>query len=373
MLTHPLLDHVAVVDGTFFACTETRADVVFLSEGLTGFLIEITQAGHVPVLITSAQARVTFAATYACELAGVIWVLRTEYGFVDTRTGIALSRLEELTRVPHDQAADHTADHTAEALPQLTAPDRSHTQVLFGVTVQHRATLDTRLGDALRIMCETLTGVPPVAWGMHEPALASWNQNSYTHTARSLMPAESRYVFSGAGRVPFQALSLVRRTSKGVEETLTGGVVLGTNEAGVMPSLQNLPQVLAQVADALTMPVIGSLMVRVGSGDLTQSSAPAAAAFPIAALIGPRAVRDLGLGGTTPASLEFQERFGAVVAGRKRLPSLILPFTDADTGSWQQMHDALEALDPAKLRQAFGLPESNTNGSGLTGPGLGVF
>lgn len=334
--SHPLLDHV---DGDF-ACTETRAGTVFLSEGLTGFLQHVAAAGMTPVLISPADARLTFAARFLLESVGCVWVLRTPNGFVDTRTGGLFSRMTDLAG-------------TSALTPRPHAPrgaDASHEQAFFGVTVQHRALSSTALGMTAEILSTGLTGVNPASWGVHEPAAVTWSADSFTGTARRNMPGDTRYVISGADSSPFQALALVHRNGRGVEETVSGAARIVGDGSG-RSAVERLPQALVDVANALPTPVVGTISLRLGREDLTTGRGGDLPAFPVASIIGPRAVRDLGIDVT-----QFQRSFPSIIAGRRRIPSLVVVYSAPGAGAWEQMRDVVASLGGERIRAALGFP-----------------
>ncbi|GAA3598129.1 hypothetical protein GCM10022198_22990 [Klugiella xanthotipulae] len=338
---HPLLDHV---EGAF-ACTESRSHLVFLSEGLADFLGYTARRNLTPVIITAPDARLTYPATYFLELSRALWVLRTPTGFIDTRTGERIARISDLS-----PAGNHSADLPQKAFATPAADSGFEVQVLFGLTVHHNATIDTRLGEAAECLSRAFTGKLPGQWGSHEPALVAWDRDLYTAAARSRMPGESRYVITGQGHIPFHATSLIRRTDKGIEESLTGITALSRADSSPR-SVSLLPQVLVEVANTVTMPVIGSLSIRRGRSDLTTTATSTDPGYPVAGLIGPRAVRDLG------ARIdELQHRFRAIRTGRPRIPSLVVPFTDPRTGSWDQLAELLTEFGDENVRHALGFP-----------------
>lgn len=340
---HPLLDFL---DGTF-ACVETKAKVVFFSEGIADFLKYVRGIDLTPVIITSPAATMTFAARYMLEVTGAMWIHRVDDGFLDTRTGHVVRRISALV----DSA---TLGRAVEA----SAPEApAYLQAVFGVTVQHPAAGETQLGGTVGSLATSLTGWGPSGWGLHEPAGLTWSPDDYTSAARRHMP-ESRFVFSGGGSTSFQAVSLVRRTPKGVEETVAGGAIVATAGADNSDIIGRLPQILVDLANNATMPVIGTVSVKAGGRVLGGTANAPGASLPVAGLIGPRAVRDLGIDID-----DFSRRFPVIVAGRKRLPSVVVPYTELEQGSWEHMYAALEALGDKNIRRAMGFPQMPTAGN----------
>lgn len=319
---------------------ETKAKVVFFSEGLADFLKHMGALGYTPVVITSPDATMTFAARYVLETAGAIWINRLENGFLDTRNGCVITRIASLA----DSASTGHITSTSDV------EEPAYLQAVFGVTVHYPAADNTKLGGALDSLATSLTGWGPSGWGLYEPAALAWNPDEYTETARRLMP-ESRFVVSGGGSTSFQAMTLVRRTTKGVEETISGGAIIGMTSSDNSEIITRLPNMLVELADALPMPVIGTIGVRAGGRSLSANARASNASFPVAGLIGPRAVRDLGIDID-----DFSRRFPVITAGRKRLPSIVVPFTGPGQGSWAQMRDVLEALGGENIRHALGFP-----------------
>ena len=70
--SHPLVDRV---EGEY-ACMESRADRVVLTEGLADALVATTAAGLTPVLITRTIARLSYLARYHLTTAGGRWLIR---------------------------------------------------------------------------------------------------------------------------------------------------------------------------------------------------------------------------------------------------------------------------------------------------------
>lgn len=298
---HPFVDHV---DGTL-ACIESRVDHVVLSEGLADALVSITGAGLVPVLITRPEATLSYLARYHLAAAGGVWLLRAgREHLVDPVSGAFASAVETLVA---NRGSVIRAD-VASGTPRL----------VVAVSTQAPADEQTVLGGVVDILSSRLAATAPACWGAHEPMTLAWDPAAYTAASRAWMPGPVRWMIADAdGRARFTAT--VRRTAGGVEETLTG-ILLGRCSAPAELATMAV-DALTALAESVSTPLFGTVAWQGGRDDLAYDATPVAPPEPLAAIVGPRAVRALA-----PDLDALARDFGARAVGRSRMPSLVVGF-----------------------------------------------
>lgn len=332
MFDHPLVDYV----DRRCACVESRADIVYFSEALSDLLNTVGEHRLTPVVITKPEALLTFAARYYLEAAGGVWLIRTDDGMIDRRTGTLYQEAGDLT----DPAIP------GAALAPAVAPAPGALQLFFSLSVQHTARDETRLGDGAEALARAV-GSKLAGWGAHEPAVLRWSRRAYTDAARRAMPDESRFVVASESG-DFQAVALVRRTSGGVEETLSG-VALAGDAGTTLPQLgERVAAALTAIAESTALPLLAMVSVGPGRRDLTSDQHPVPVPVPMAALLGPRAIRNLR---ADPETLARQFRVSTV--GRKRIPSVLVNFIDSETAPWLEAQRFAEALGVSNIEAAL--------------------
>jgi Family of unknown function (DUF6177) len=159
-------------------------------------------------------------------------------------------------------------------------------QLLLEVRLRHQATATARLGGALEVLCNALTGQPPRGWGTAEPATEPWDRDDLTAFARRRAPAPTLLVVVGGGDRPAVGTIRVSRAASGVDETVT--LVVG----------QARPEVVAAVAERLAAgePLV-SLLAQVcpGRADTTWAPRLAGLPVPVGLAVGSGEVARLGL------------------------------------------------------------------------------
>lgn len=332
MFDHPLVDYV----DRGCAVVESRAEIVYFSEAFADLLITVGQHGLVPVIVTRPDARLTFAVRYYLEAAEGLWLIRTDEGLVNLRDGTLSQSVGDVV--------DPAVPGSARSLPAAPAPDAL--QLFFSLSVQHTAGEDTLLGEGAEILAG-LSGGPLSAWGAHEPATLRWSRAAYTEAARRGMPDESRFVLVGRG-AGFAAIAAVRRTRVGVEETITGIARSGDAATGLPDVAERARRSLTALAEATALPMIAMMSAGPGRSDLMADQYRVPPPVPVAALIGPRAIRNLA---ADPAVLAQQ--FNASTVGRKRIPSVLVDFVSAGTAPWIEAQRFAESLGAANIEAAL--------------------
>jgi hypothetical protein len=169
------------------------------------------------------------------------------------------------------------------------------------------------------------------------------------------MPLETKIDVAGRGERAMTVTVRASRSSRGVAEETKMLVALGEDEAVARTLIEAAPAVLGRLADAQSVLVASAFLLR-GRADLSIDPVLAAPPVPVAVVLGPRAVQDLGINLADVAA-----RFGAFRAGRARIPSLVLPFTRAGQGSWQQFLDVAAEFSAVGVAKALGLPDPPIN------------
>jgi hypothetical protein len=339
---HPLVDSV----GDGYVVSYSAASVVQASEGRTSLIAESARAGLRVVFLTPSSSRLTFGMMQLLGATRSKWVARDASGALTD--GLAGRPLAEVQDVLNPAVARDTAPAEANAVTSADAPDAAQRSWLhLTVSVHLQAREETRVGGALAFLADRVANAAPTGWGVHEPAGLVWDRDNLNRYVRARMPRESRVHVAGHGGLATSALMRVTRSARGLVEETKLLVALADDDTAAQRSISAVPGVFADLA-ATESVLLGSAFVLRGAADLAVSSRLGAPPLPVAMVLGPRAVRDLRL---EPA--EAEERFGAIRAGRPRIPSIVLPFTREGSGSWQQYLDVAGSFDPADVARAF--------------------
>ncbi|WP_422936500.1 DUF6177 family protein [Sinomonas sp. P47F7] len=268
-----------------------------------------------------------------------------EAGFVDARDGALHEDLEALL--------------SGQPSPRAYTPgpaDLDAYQATFSVTVHYPPHEATTLGRPGELLALHLAGGPLTAWGPYEPATLDWDPAAYTAAVRRRMPADLRLVLVGDG---IQMTSLIKRTRTGVEETVSGVALLGPASMDLAAVGEKAADGLAAVARGVPLPLLGTITAQLGAYDLMTSLTPDPPPVPVAALIGPRAVRSMacdvdGLG----------RDFAVRTAGKLRVPSIVATFAGAALPPWDEAQRFAEALGSEAIGRAFAAPRRGGSGGG---------
>jgi hypothetical protein len=342
---HPLVDSV----GDGYVVSYSAASVVHASEGRTSLIAESARAGLRVVFLTASSSRLTFGMMQLLGATRSKWVVQDASGALTD--GLTGRRLESVPDALHPGEARDTsttdattADLRGPADFPTDAPERSWLHLTVSVHLQARE--ETRVGGALTFLAGRVASAVPSGWGVHEPAGLAWDQDNLNRYVRARMPRETRVHVAGHGGLAMSALMRVTRSARGLVEETKLLVALDGDDTAAERSIAAVPGVFADLAGTESV-LLGSAFVLRGAADLAVSAQLGAPPLPVAMVLGPRAVRDLGL---DPA--EASERFGAIPAGRPRIPSIVLPFTREGSGSWQQYLDVAGSFDPADVARA---------------------
>lgn len=336
-IRHPLLDGA----GPGWAATETRADVVALTPGMSDFLSRTVADGDRPIVVSGDHSRMTRPLSEALSAVRGHWVVRTvDDGCYDARTGRRLARPEDVVEtggIPREADA-----HPAFARSGIT----TRLQLAATVSTRHRVSRPVRLGGVLEAAATRFAGTAPTAWGPTEPLVAPWDRDDLTERTRRRMPHDSRWAAVAASDHPLVGTLHVARTVEGLEETTrVHADVAGAGDPAADDLGERARLFLADAA-AVGMPLMGVALAALGSADLARRCTASPPPEPLALLIGPPGVRALG----SPAE-RWADELGAALVGSPRLPGLVLTLGSVDGGGWRRLDEVLAAFDPDRVAE----------------------
>lgn len=338
---HPLLDAA----GTGWAATETRADVVTLSVGMSDFLHRVASGGERPIVVSGEFSRMTRPLAEALSGVDGHWVIRTDSdGCYDAHSGAALDSPQDVLALP-PRPTGTLGVHPAFVRAAISA----RLQLVATVSTRHRVSRPVRLGGVLDAASDAFAGAQPTAWGPTEPLVAAWDRDDLTERTRRRMPLESRWSAVTAARHPATGTALVgtlqvARTSEGLEETTrVWADVAGAGDERAAGLALEARQFLSRAA-GVGMPLLGVAFATLGSPDLARRGTAPSTPEPLALLIGPPGVRTLGVEPRT-----WVDRHGGALVGSPRLPGVLVPLGSPDGGGWQRLAEVLATLDAARV------------------------
>lgn len=365
--------HLAVahpaVDGSDDAILqhETRSEVVHLSEARSDLLRRASGDGRRVVLVTDERSSLTYPMHEALVGTGGVWVVREAGGTLrdgtDGRVLHSVSAATDRTAPvlttagasagpgtvgvsPVFLRSEPTGDgpEAADVRRRLDAP--LGRQLVVSVSVRHQARRTTLLGRTAEILAEQLTGSPVLGWGVREPAIVPWDRTALTAYARGRMPEDARLVVVGDG---FVGTVVVRRTNAGLEETTQLLVHAGPSRSDAARAVVDaVPATLGQLSSTL-VPLFGLVTTRTGRADLLVPSILETPVVPLAMLLGPPAVRELGLDLALLA-----DQHDAQVVGRRRVPGVVVPLGTFDHADWSRLAGVVRTLGADRVLAAVG-------------------
>jgi hypothetical protein len=331
---HPLVDRIEAR----YACVETRADRVVVTESMADALLSVPAAGLIPVWITRPIASMSYLARYYLALAGGRWLVRDGSQFRDPLTGVTADTVE--------RALDGDSI-LFPSEPRSGDPVR----LLVAVSTQSPADETTLLGDAAISLAEHLGGTTPACWGPHEPMTLAWDRTAYTEASKAWMPGPVRWMIADAGGAA-RFTTTVRRTKGGVEETTTG---ILRAPAGSTADLTTLAfDALSHLATDAA-PLFGTISMQRGHADLGFDAQPVSVPEPLAAIVGPRATRALA-----PDLDLLSREFGARTAGRPRTPAIVVGFGSTERSSMETAFAFAEALGTEQITRLLARAEGGS-------------
>jgi hypothetical protein len=353
---HPLVDFA----GDGFVVSVTTSSLVGVSGARSNLLAQSAEAGKRVVFVTPARTRMTFGMLQLLAISGALWLVEEpDNSFRDAVTGVHWDTIS-------DAVASVTGGVVAVrdiplSVPEL--PTQPWLQVVL--SVHHQARAELLLGRAAEALAATLGDSRVVGWGTSEPAGLRFSREAITQFARERMPAQSRMMVATRGVRPMTGTIRVARTPTGVLEETTMLVALGDAPAVADDVMSRLSQLFVSLSGAQTV-LSGAAAQLHGRPDLSFAPFEASTLEPITLVLGPRAVRDLALD-----VLDLEQRFGALRAGRPRIPSLVVPLaptacvaagvaTPAETAGankdgWDRLREFTGSIDTEFLARAVGL------------------
>ncbi|MGP3533804.1 DUF6177 family protein [Microbacterium sp. RD1] len=334
---HPLVDGA----GEHWVLTETRADVLALTQGMSDLLGRTAAEGRRPLVVSGEYARMTQPLAEALSAVHGHWVVRTTAdGCYDTRTGAALDSPPDVLDLPPHPSRDGVHP----AFLRATISNRLH--LVVTASTRHRVSRPVRLGGVLESIAQETTGAPPEHWGALEPMLAGWDRDDLTERSRRRMPTDSRWAAVSSGAHPLVATLAVARTSEGLEET-TRVWVDADDARGTVGERGR--QLLAAAA-TIGMPLMGVAFAAIGSPDLARRPTASPPPEPLALLVGPPGIRALGVD-----AVKWTGDVGGATVGSPRLPGVLIPLGSVDGGGWQRLAEVLAPLDRERVWRMLGL------------------
>ncbi|MFS0702224.1 DUF6177 family protein [Cellulomonas sp. 179-A 4D5 NHS] len=335
-IVHPVADEWDDEYSVFVASGRS----VLLSEPLAAFLDHATTERLRPVLVTSSDARLSPFVSLAMRRAAGHWAVRHDDGRVfDGLSGYRIDSFPDLW--PRSGTDRDRLGTFAGSAPEPRGV------LMFDVFAHQRAAADTRVGALAASVVGSLGGQPLDVWGLHEPLVEAWDTAVLTETARRGMPA-SELMHARGPDGSFVDVA-VARTRRGVLEQVKGGVPVGAYPRTIAGVVAQASATLAAVAEGF-QPTIGFVSLAETDEGATQGVSAKRLEVPLAVVIGPRGVHDLRV---DPARLA--ERHDVTVLGRKRLPSVLVRFSDPDVGLWAQLVSFAHDLGYDRIAAATGL------------------
>ncbi|RKS74738.1 hypothetical protein BZB76_3257 [Actinomadura pelletieri DSM 43383] len=244
--------------------------VVALSSWTAEAIRACAEAGKGLQVVTPAHSRLTLPLRLALTGPECRWVVTDPAGgYYDGFNGATLA---------WDGGAFSPDGGTAEAFKEA-GPDG--TQLVVAASVRHTAYDTLTVGVVAQVMCEELGGAPPAGWGTSEPAGIAWDVERLTKLCRDRAPRPTWLVFVGDGVV---GTMTVRRTTSGVQETVTAGVGREVDVRGLVERLDAGFSLVSVVAQKVP-----------GRADLTVEPRWSGPPVPVGMAVGPEAQAEAGM------------------------------------------------------------------------------
>jgi hypothetical protein len=319
-----------------FRCDQ---EIIYRSAALTACVQAATRSNGALILQTAADSRLSLSVTMLLSRQSVRWVVEIEGEFFDGVSGQAVSWTEDPTARIVDATSRGATDRRRNRTPQTPLVE----QCVVSATLRHRASSSTELGRAAEELAYAFTGSAPSGWGADEPAAQLWKRANLTTLVRSRMPEPTTLAVASNAALPFVAQVTASRTDLGIDEDLVA-VGLGkphTTHDGLM-------RAFAELAADTTL-AFALVHRRLGRADFTTGFGAGRASSPVAVLLGPRAVRDLGLDRLESAPLPAPQRLGP-----DRVPSLLWMLDPSPGNGWRQLDALARHVGPDRVATVTG-------------------
>ncbi|MCL2849658.1 MAG: DUF6177 family protein [Micrococcales bacterium] len=296
----------------------TPSLTVRFTEPFASFVGEAAVRQVRPVLVTRTDARVSPFVSSVMARAGGVWAVQArDCATYDAFTGSQVGSPVELWERPDTDGDDVHRDRLAG----FADPSGSAVQVVtFDVRTHQIVGSSTKVGMVAE-QVGALLGTSWQCWSTREPLLAGWDIDAVTTVVRRGMP-DSPTVRAGGTDGAFCEVQ-ASRTGAGVSEHTLGGVpvsadadlaALATKVGELVVGQHNLTFASVAVAD-----------YDHDAAGLVHSPRARVPEVPVAVVLGPTMVRDLGVDVAKMVDL-----YGARVVGRAQVPSLLVVFGEGD-------------------------------------------
>ncbi|MEZ3161791.1 DUF6177 family protein [Microbacterium sp. BWT-B31] len=302
------------------ALTWSGATVAQLTRGRSDWVASVLRDGLRPFLITPPSSRVSV---------GMLTALRATRGDWLMDDGSRLRRLNgDPVKLP-DRWNPLDPAAVSGGSPQYDGwTGRVLDAAQISVSVHHRADAGAVIGRPVEAVLGEDAG-----WGLSEPVTRAWDSRALTEVARRRVPRPTRFFArSEAGG----AAGLVRRTDSGVFEEWK--FVLPSASA---PDAVAALRVIATRQDVL----LGTAWACAAGDDASVGPELAAGLRPLAAVVGPRALR------RSPWSPDPQIAQVEWVGSRPRMRTLLV---DTTASSDADLAMLLRGVDPDLLARGLG-------------------
>ena len=319
---HPVVDEF----GEGFVVFATPVPTVRFTEPFAAFVAEALARGVRPVLVTRVDAQVSVFVSQVMGKAGGVWAVQARDGATfDVSSGYRVRELADLWEQP---------DAAGERLEGFTDPPVRRHVLAFDVRTRQRAIERSRVGLVAEVVAE-VAGVRWECWGTREPLLDVWDVEALTRCAREMMPESPvmRAVGTGGALCHVQ----VARTQDGLLEHTWGAVPVDAAQ------VDEVARLVAERVAKEHLPTVALFSAgehdQAENGTLVRQARQSAPQEPVAGLVGPTLVGDLG------ADLEALVGEHVVSrVGRGRFPSLLVRFPGQGLERWQAAARFVAAL-----------------------------
>lgn len=317
-MVQPLADEV----GEGYLAYVTDAAPVALTQPLAELMAFCRTEGARPILVTGPRAQLSVLVAVALRASGGFWVMRDGDGAVyDATSGWQIDSFSQLWAPPTSQERRRHPAFGPAAVPPAPGV------LMLDVVLQSPARAGVRTGDLAAHLVAELGGGGLVRWDVVEPLLQPWAAEAVTETARrgevSGLPILARAAGGG------HALISVRPLARGVLERITVGVPVPPGETGGPGALA--AQLLAQLQTSHPVTLARAWLCDRAAGGAVAARGHAAE-VPLAALVGGRSLKGLGMDLT-----ELARRHQVRRAGGWRSPQALITLRDPDPELWSRL------------------------------------
>ena len=317
---------------------------IIMTAAISDAIVTATRERQVPWLVSGEDSIISFPVKFMIEaLGGKIVSLQSDGRGYHSATGALL-------------------EDSPDSTHNVAGYDRPPEDILnFSISIHYSARSNLVLGGIINVMMDELAPGENLTWGPYEPFLIRWERERYTEYCRSKMPGPIRTFFASSSGA-LQMTSVVRRTNRGVEETVSGVAHLARysglpidDRLQMMSTTAN--GILKKVATHEKMPLLGQVGVLKGFSDLWYRPALYRPLLPLAVLIGPQATHVLQHDLANLGSAVCRESLGP-----RRISSTLIDLYGSEGDPWKTVNTILSLLDKENLRTAFGISEADTRG-----------